>query len=65
MTDLTNKGNPDCPENIQSEKLSNEIISTTTPDTINLIQEPQNMDIHHHANHEHGKKIGNPTSGIF
>jgi hypothetical protein len=44
------------PTNIQSENPSDENIPTTQTEAININQETENMEVHHHAHHGHGKK---------
>lgn len=56
MADNTEEETIDNSTNTQSENLPNEIITTSETETINPIQETENMEVHHHAHHEHGKK---------
>jgi len=55
MADNTDEEHLDIPSNIQSENPSDEITPTTDTEAINPNQEPENMEVHHHAHHE-GKK---------
>ena len=59
MADNTDEENLDTPTNTQSENSSDEIISTTDTETINLNQETENMEVHKHPHHvTHKKKWG-------
>jgi hypothetical protein len=55
MADNTDEEHLDNPTNIQSENSSDEITLTTDTEAINLNQETENMEVHHHAHHG-GKK---------
>ena len=46
----------DIPNNSQPEHSSEENIPVKDNETINPNQEIDNMEVHHHAHHEHGKK---------
>ncbi|HLD53446.1 MAG TPA: hypothetical protein VJA82_09085 [Sediminibacterium sp.] len=52
MEDNTGKENLENPTNNQPEKSPHEIIPTIDTKSINLNQETENMEVHHHANHE-------------
>ncbi|TAH04712.1 MAG: hypothetical protein EAZ16_04235 [Sphingobacteriales bacterium] len=49
MADNTDEEHLDNPINNQSENPPDEIIPTTDTETINSIQETENMEVHHHA----------------
>jgi hypothetical protein len=49
MADNTDEEHLDNPINNQSENTPDEIIPTTDTETINSIQETENMEVHHHA----------------
>src|SRR6187402_2087010 len=53
MSDNINKEDFDIPSNSPNENLPDEIISPN--DSLHQKQEPENMEVHHHAHHE-GKK---------
>lgn len=55
MADKTDEEDLDDSTNSQSVNPSDEIISSSDTNTINPIQEPENMEVHHHAHHG-GKK---------
>jgi len=55
MADNTDEEHLDSPTNNQSENPPNEIIPNTDTESINSIQDTENMEVHHHAHHE-GKK---------
>jgi len=55
MADNIDDEHLDNPTNTQSENLPDEIIPTPETETINSIQETEEMEVHHHAHHE-GKK---------
>jgi len=56
MAENTEEEQLDSPTNTQSDKSSDEIIPTNDTKAINLNQETENMEVHHHAHHDHGKK---------
>lgn len=56
MADHTDEEHSDKPTNTQSENPSDEIIPTIDTETIIPNQETENMEVHHHAHHDHGKK---------
>src|SRR5687767_13221939 len=57
MADDTGEEHLDNPKNLQSENPSDEIIPTTDTETINLNQETENMEVHHHLDlHNKPKK---------
>jgi hypothetical protein len=59
MTDNTDNEHLDNPTNTQSENSLDEIILTTNTDSINQIQETENMEVHKHPHHvTHKKKWG-------
>ena len=49
MADNTDEEHLENPTNTQSENPPDEIIPTTDTETINSIQETENMEVHHHA----------------
>lgn len=55
MADNKDKEHLNILANIQPENPPDEITSTANTDTLNPIQEPENMEVHHHAHHG-GKK---------
>ena len=55
MADNTDEEHLKNPQNTQSENSSEEIIPNKDTDAIIQNQEPENMEVHHHAHHE-GKK---------
>jgi len=59
MADNTEEANVDNPKVPQQENPLEERIPTSTPDTINPIQETENMEVHKHPHHvTHKKKWG-------
>jgi len=56
MVDNTVKEHIDNPTNTASEKFTVEIIPTLDTETINLNQESNNMEVHHHPDPHHKKK---------
>ena len=55
MADNTDEEHLDNPTNNQSENPPDQITPTADIETIKPIQEPENMEVHHHAHHR-GKK---------
>ena len=56
MANNTDEEHLDNPINNQSENPPEEITPTVDTEAINSIQETENMEVHHHAHHEHGKR---------
>ena len=56
MADNTDEEHLDNPKNLQSENPFDEIIPTTDSETINLNQETENMEVHHHPYLQHKPK---------
>ena len=56
MTDNSGEEHLDNPTKNKSENPPDEISPTNDTEAINLIQETENMEVHHHAQHEHGKR---------
>jgi len=56
MADNTDEEHLDNSTNTQSVNLSDEIIPPSDTDTINPIQEPENMEVHHHPDIHHEAK---------
>lgn len=56
MSDNTNEEYLENPTNTQSENPSDEIIPAIDTETNTPNQESENMEVHHHAHHEHGKR---------
>ncbi len=56
MADNTDEEHLDNPLNTQSENPSDEIIPTQDTETINLNQESENMEVHHHPDLHHKPK---------
>jgi hypothetical protein len=52
----TDEEHLDNPISNQMENSPDEIIPTTTPESINTNQETENMEVHHHTHASHGKK---------
>ena len=56
MADNTEEENLDSSTNNQSDNYYDEIIPNSDTKAINLNQETENMEVHHHAHHGHEKK---------
>ena len=56
MADNTDEEHLDNPINNQSENPSDEVISIKVTEAINSNQEIKNMEVHHHAHHNHERK---------
>ena len=56
MAENTDDEHLDIPPNTQLNNLSEEIAPTEDRETISQNQETENMEVHHHAHHSHGKK---------
>jgi hypothetical protein len=55
MTDIIEEEHLDDSTDSQTDIHSDEIIPKQDTETINSTEEPENMEVHHHAHHE-GKK---------
>jgi len=56
MADNTDEAHLDNSTNTQAENTSDEIIFTGDTETINQIQEPEIMEVHHHPDLHHKPK---------
>ena len=56
MADDTDEEHPDNPTNNQSENPPDQIMPIKEKESVKPNQEIENMEVHHHAHHEHGKK---------